>query len=682
MPLIATRGASSVQGFGQFAQASGPVYVEDVFSTYLIDLLAGAGNQQIPHGLDFSTYGGLTWVKSRTTAYGHTLGTTSIGTSKMLFTNTTDAVTSASSFVSFDTNGTTITRAGGYFGNSNNPVVSWNFRKQPKFFDIVTYTGTAGSTKTISHNLGSVPGVMIVKSTTRSGDRWFFWHRSIPTQRLILNTTGTQDSGASVFGDGTNVIQPTSTQFTVANNSEINDTGQTYVAYLFAHDAGGFGLTGLDNVISCGSYTGNGSVTGPSVTLGYEPQWVLVKSSTVAGSLWYLMDNVRGMAHTQCKELYANSSVEEVLQSKTIIPTATGFNVATNDAYINNNGSTYIYIAIRRGPMKVPTTGTSVYQGNAYTGNATVNTTVAGNFGFPVDLMLLSSRSANSTGWSTYAQFVFDRLRGQDRTVGTAKTTAETTGWQTYHDFGVSNSIGWGLYGAASDSSYMNNSGGTWVANGLKRAPSFFDIVCYTGTGSATTFSHNLAAVPELIIYKCRSNATTDWTTAFNFTNTTWDLLFLNYSDASYGTYSYDNTVFYSAKPTSTLLSFGNSTNANAPNVSGRTYVAYLFATCAGVSKVFSYTGNGSSQTINCGFTGGARFVMIKRTDSSGDWYVWDTARGIVSGNDPHLSLNTTSAEVTSNDTIDTDSTGFVVNQVSATNVNVSSATYIGLAIA
>jgi hypothetical protein len=114
----------------------------------------------------------------------------------------------------------------------------------------------------------------------------------------------------------------------------------------------------------------------------------------------------------------------------------------------------------------------------------------------------------------------------------------------------------------------------------------------------------------------------------------------------------------------------------------GRTYVAYLFASCPGVSKVGSYTGNGSSQTINCGFTGGARFVMIKRTDSTGDWYVWDTARGIVSGNDPHLSLNTTASEVTTDDTIDTDSTGFVVNQVSATNVNVSSATYIYLAIA
>ena len=109
----------------------------------------------------------------------------------------------------------------------------------------------------------------------------------------------------------------------------------------------------------------------------------------------------------------------------------------------------------------------------------------------------------------------------------------------------------------------------------------------------------------------------------------------------------------------------------------------FLFATCAGVSKVGSYTGNGSTQTIDCGFgAGGVRFVLIKRTDSTGDWYVWDTARGIVSGNDSHLSLNTTAAEVTTDDTIDTDSTGFVVNQVSATNVNVSSATYIGLAIA
>jgi hypothetical protein len=111
-------------------------------------------------------------------------------------------------------------------------------------------------------------------------------------------------------------------------------------------------------------------------------------------------------------------------------------------------------------------------------------------------------------------------------------------------------------------------------------------------------------------------------------------------------------------------------------------YVAYLFATLAGISKVGSYTGNGSSQNINCGFATGARFILIKCTSATGDWYVWDTARGIVSDNDPHLSLNTTATEVTTNDSIDPNSAGFTVNQLAATNINVTSANYIFLAIA
>jgi len=128
----------------------------------------------------------------------------------------------------------------------------------------------------------------------------------------------------------------------------------------------------------------------------------------------------------------------------------------------------------------------------------------------------------------------------------------------------------------------------------------------------------------------------------------------------------------------------GGSTNAGAGN-----YVAYLFASRPGVSRVGSYTGNGgtagsagTSQTINCGFSTGARFVLIKRTDSAGDWYIWDTIRGIVAGNDPRLSLNSTASEVTTDDSLDPDNTGFIVNQLAATNINVTGATYIYLAIA
>jgi hypothetical protein len=121
--------------------------------------------------------------------------------------------------------------------------------------------------------------------------------------------------------------------------------------------------------------------------------------------------------------------------------------------------------------------------------------------------------------------------------------------------------------------------------------------------------------------------------------------------------------------------------DGGAVNGSGSTYVAYLFASCPGVSKIGTYTGNGSSQTINCGFAGGARFVLIKRTDSTGNWLVGDSARGIVAGNDPLLYLNSTAAEVTTLDWIDADSSGFIVNQDSTANANVNGASYIYLAI-
>jgi hypothetical protein len=116
-------------------------------------------------------------------------------------------------------------------------------------------------------------------------------------------------------------------------------------------------------------------------------------------------------------------------------------------------------------------------------------------------------------------------------------------------------------------------------------------------------------------------------------------------------------------------------------NYSADTYVAYLFATKPGISKVGSYTGNGSSQTINAGFTTGARFILIKRTDSTGDWYVWDSARGIIAGDDPYLLLNSTAVEVTNTDYVDTAATGFELTSTAPAAINASGGSFVFLAI-
>jgi hypothetical protein len=652
MPLVQTRGAASAQGFGEFAQASVPNYIEEVFSTYLYT--GNGSTQTITNGIDTSTYGGLVWLKDRSSGQSHALSDTArgVGTSKQLRSNTTGAATT-DTFTGFTTSGFTLDASFGAGAQNLSAVTyaSWTFREQPKFFDVVTWTGNGTNPRQISHNLGSVPGCIIVKSTTRA-ENWTVYHQSLGnTGRLALNTTAAAVTGTGIWASTT----PTSTVFTVSADNLVNFSGDGYVAYLFAHDAGGFGLTGTDNVISCGSYTGS-SNTPQQITLGYEPQWVLLKKSSTTDD-WYLFDNMRGMALTLGNNVYLNPnlSASETASSNWVLPNATGF-VAGSSA---TDSATYIYIAIRRGPMKVPTLGTSVFA--PVTQNTGTTPLVTTNF--PVDLAIGTDRTGANRS-------VVDRLRG----------TSAASSQRLFTNLTNAEAASGGGLDFANNTGFTDSllGGANIIFWSFQRAPGCFDEVCYTGNGGSNRqISHNLTSVPELLIVKSRSRVQ-DWRVLSTALSQNSRLNGTNaFQTINTELYFGDDTSYIA--PTSSVFTIGSSGDVNANN---GTYVAYLFATCAGVSKVFSYTGNGSSQTINCGFTAGSRFVLIKRTDAAGDWYVWDSARGIVAGNDPHLSLNTTAAEVTTDDSVDTDNTGFIVNQVAATNVNVSSATYIGLAVA
>jgi hypothetical protein len=641
MPLQATSGAASYDAFGGGAAAV-PQYIEDVFSTYLYT--GNGSTQTITNGIDESGKGAMTWIKCRSTAYGHRVNDTTRGASKFLATNSTAAEdTNASVLTAFTSSGFSVGASTAVNENAAT-YASWTFRKQPKFFDVVTWSGNGVNGRNISHSLGSVPGCIIVKRTNTTSD-WTVYHRSLGTVNdpysytLFLNTTAAQNA-SSAWNDSA----PTSTTFQVSSGAALNASGGTYVAYLFAHDAGGFGLTGTDNVISCGSGT-TPSSGNLQVNLGYEPQWILWKNTAQYG--WSIADNMRGMPVSgNTRDLEANTSGAERDLGQFYIPNATGFEVSGPAVGQNVN---FIYIAIRRGPMKVPTSGTSVY-----TAGFATATTPWFDAGFPVDMAIYTERSGISDRYNS------SRLL-QGKYLLTNSTAAEASASTlAQYDF---------------QEGYYNNSGAStdrlsWM---FKRAPSFFDEVCYTGTGSLRTLTHNLAAVPELIIVKRRS-ASNSWY-VYNSTIGAANVLALNSTIES----TADNAAWNSTSPTSTVFTVNTE---SAVNFSGSTYVAYLFATCAGVSKVGSYTGTAATKQIDCGFTAGARFVLIKRTDSTGAWYVWDTARGIIAGNDPYLLLNSTAGEVTNTDYIDSYSSGFELSSTAPADLNASGGTYIFLAIA
>jgi hypothetical protein len=651
MPLVQTRGAASAQGFGEFAQAAGPAnYIEDVFSTWLYT--GNATARSIINSINLSGYGGLVWTKARDYAgLDNYLVDTVRGRTNFIVSNSANAQIGSSDITAFRSDGYSLNAdVNGGFNNNGTTFCSWTFREQPKFFDVVTYTGN-GANRTISHNLGSVPGMIIVKRTDASAN-WQVYHRSLAnTEYLVLNSTAAVATGATRWNSTT----PTSSVFSLGTDTTVNANAGTYVAYLFAHNAGGFGLTGTDNVISCGSFTtAAGGVA--TINLGYEPQYVLAKRTSGTGD-WNILDVMRGMPNTstsQTNALFANTSGAEVAGFNNVFPTSTGF-------YTNGlaGSSDYIYMAIRR-PMKVPTDATTVFSPNVETTTTSPQTVTTG---FPVDLCINTLRNG---GFASTP--VMDRLRGGTinsyNFLNTASTAAESTG--STPALGFDNNTG------LVDNGWLTNTNA--ILWNFRRASGFFDVVCYTGNGSSQNVTHNLGVAPELMLIKSR-NTTQSWITYSTPTgNQNYGVLNTTVAWVSGGSFTWNNTT-----PTNTVFSLGSS---GALNGSGDTYVAYLFATCPGVSKVGSYTGNGTTQAIACGFTSGARFVLIKRTDSTGDWYVYDTARGMTLLTDPYLRLNSTAAESATLGSVITSTGGFTVDASILSAINTNAASYIFLAIA
>jgi hypothetical protein len=315
------------------AGVGGALDIADAFST---DLYTGTGAAQtITNGIDLSGEGGLVWSKSRSNAQNNTVVDTERGDSR-LYTNTTAAGDSFD-LLDFNSDGFTLKTSGN--NSSGYTYVAWSFRKAPKFFDVVTYTGDGVAGREIAHDLGSVPGMMIVKQLN-AVINWPVFHRGLAadaeTDGIYLDLSN-QAFDSPLFWNDT---APTSSSFTVGGHVTTNGSGDTYVAYLFAHD------TDASSVIQCGSYTGNGSTSGPVITLGWEPQWLMIKRSNAAAN-WHIFDAARGLTTSTDKSLRPNLSSAEMGVQGTYQATATGFTV--NQAYndFNASGSTYIYMAIR-----------------------------------------------------------------------------------------------------------------------------------------------------------------------------------------------------------------------------------------------------------------------------------------------------------------------------------------------
>jgi hypothetical protein len=603
----------------------------------------------ITNGIDLSGEGGMVWGKCRTSGvFDHQLIDTERGVRKVLESNSTDAEATNGDVSAFNSDGFSLSGAASGGNNllisNGQGFVTWTFRKAEKFFDVVTWTGTSGA-RTLSHNLGTTPGMIIVKSLTNTA-LWCVYHTSLgATKYLNLSTTDAAATASTVWND----TAPTSTEFTVG--AYLNQS-YDYVAYLFAHDAQDFGTDSDESIIKCGSYTGDGtSDLSKEINLGWEPQFLMIKPASYSGDGWFMFDTMRGIV-TGGNEvrLYANDSGSENAFNNYLVLTPTGF--AFDRAALNTSSAEYVYMAIRR-PHKP---AEEFEPEELFAIPSQTNVDPAFNSGFPVDMAF--QKDINNT-YTTQPILTSRLIEG--KRLQTSSNAAEAN--ISNRDYDYNTGYGTGLGNNSTSLSWM------W-----RRAPGFFDVVTYTGTGITRTISHNLGVAPEMMIFKCRTN-TNGWAVYHSSLGNT-KAIFL-----STGTPITSSVWFNNTSPTDSVFTLGTS-SGSAVNETNIPIISYHFASVPGISKVGSYTGTGANLDVDCGFTSGARFVLVKRTDSTGDWYLWDSVRGIVAGNDPYFFLNTTTAQVTSTDYIDPLSSGFTITSSAPAALNASGGTYLFYAIA
>jgi len=633
----------------QFLLASGgepKLYREDLFQTFKY-----TGNDSTSRGInlemDLAGKGGFVWTKD----VDNTNGSDSEGALVMYDTirGATKGITvSGGTAEGTHSDGVTAFTSSGYTvsnrectNKSTTEKMAYVFRKEPKFMDIKVVNGNSETPFMVNHDLGVKPAFIMMKRTTSSGNYWRAWHKDLGN--CVGNNSGSADSlniyfsqngtGAEseISGDSDyNVGKDASaTQVRVPKGGGINgSTGQIIIIMFASHEgssdypSGEFGPTGDQDIIKCGFYNGNGATTvhgGPLIDLGWDPEFLMIgRMHGTFGGYVNIFDQTRGMRTPVAEHVSEAFRMSEASPGKVGHSNRgpctfnNGFKIRGNHMDYNRNvegGQTitnpYWYVAIRRADGVVgrePTSANRRWDASAYT--STSEPVITENF--QIDASIVRKITV-----SNKENYIVSRVCGREYLLGNRANDSEA---ETDFEWEYQN---------AAHAGNMTSLGSTYFMN-WHRCNSF-DAIQYQGNGaSSRVLSHKLGVTPEMIWIKSLNiREAAGYGSAHNQNNngcqeyTGWICWHKDLNGGGNNAINYDfelncsganrnNTNGFKALPTSTGFTIGSNTRLNSNNM---IYSAWLFAPKEGVSKIGSFTQNGSNATeVDLGFN--PRFMI------------------------------------------------------------------------
>ena len=729
-------------------------YVDEVFS---VDTWLGQGtgtsltprDKKITNGINMAEHGGMVWNMQRAVSGANgsdcykTISDTDIGVQKRFFATSSDGAmgTQADAMQSFDsdgwTMGTNMFMNEGMNDNSNSSSnLAYTFRKQPGFFDMVTFTtGDGGNpkqqNKRINHSLECKPGFWIMKNQTNNGDYYVYHKVQGRSQYAKMNEGGAFSGDSDFWGQA----DPTTTDFGVNETAPWWVANSTYSVWMWADgddaDAKLFGVGKDSEIVKQVVVNGNNVLT----DVGWEPQMLLVMAD---GDNCFWFDYLRGWSAETENGMYSPYHAGAITSNTYAVETTNYAQGANVKGWFNGNFSGQQYcLAIRRPDAKVgkwaktPNECIHLYKGQspeAHTFDLHNFVDSSGNqTGFGVQDMEFSMRRYDEASQTPVFMTTNRLMSGSTNSQG-GRDTGVSSGYSRYYlsmndnDYlsnnpaqlrnirydlnsemydptqGNSNTYGSYIpqYSFGNDSSFKNTDSIFYM---FKRKPGFFDMIKYKGAGSfvqpgLTHTPHALGVKPDLVIAKSIGNNTNYgsygnywgvWSRAAAVDgihderyNTCW----INTSIIGTRYMMWGDMIADSITTETVRIQQGL---FNQSGVDG--HFMYLFANCEGVFHTGIYTGAGEGTPVDVteiGFS--PRVLMLRNISSTGAWWVWDTLRGFSSDNDPYLRWNSPARQVSDTDYVDPLSNGFQITNTAPGNsslkLNVSGEKVLYLAFA
>lgn len=336
------------------AFASDPTAAPVLADSFGVETYQGNGTTQSLAGYGFTP--SMIWFKARTVAYDHGLYDRVRGGGSLIYPNLTQAASTVTNGVlSFDSSGVTI-GANNKQNASDSTYVGWAWKansiptintdgtiqslvsaNQASGFSVVKYTTTTDAR--VGHGLSQAPEIVLQK-TLSSANSFFFANNLVSGtddwEYLEMANDNAQTTNWTYY-DGAEAPNATTFKDGWPNNTEM-------ITYCF-HSVDGFS--------KFGSYTGTGTSPGPTVTIGFQPDFLMIKSTSIAGA-WFIMDSRRSPSNPRQLLLQPQSAAVEQNVGNAIDFNADNFQILDTNASRNASGQTYIYMAFKENPTQYP----------------------------------------------------------------------------------------------------------------------------------------------------------------------------------------------------------------------------------------------------------------------------------------------------------------------------------------